>query len=251
MEPKAEILYGIHPVAEALKAGHRTIHAIYLAKTGGSKRLSGLIATAHARRIPVEKLGVARLASISGSDHHQGVGARVQPLPHTPLKSMLACGSAAQRPNFLLLLDSIVDPHNLGAIARSALCAGVTGIILPKDRCAGPTPAASKASAGALEHLAISRVTNLVQAMITLKKNGFWIIGLEGSAPQPIFDVDLIGPVALVLGSEEKGLRPLVRQTCDIAAGIPQNSRLNSLNAATAGAVALFEVVRQRGLQKG
>jgi 23S rRNA (guanosine2251-2'-O)-methyltransferase len=144
------------------------------------------------------------------------------------------------------MLDNIVDPQNLGAIIRTALCAGVDGVILPKDRCASPTPAVSKASAGALEHLRLSRVTNLVQTIKICKNRGLWTIGLLKDAEQSIYTGDLSGSIAMVLGGEQKGLRPLVRKNCDFLFSIPQQGPLDSLNASAAAAIAMYEAWRQR-----
>jgi 23S rRNA (guanosine2251-2'-O)-methyltransferase len=146
------------------------------------------------------------------------------------------------------VLDGIVDPHNLGAIVRSALCAGVAAVLIPKDRCAGPTPAVSKISAGALEHIRLVQVTNLVRSLAILKSHGRWVAGLDRRAPLSIFSADMRLPLALVIGGEERGLRTLVRKTCDLMVSIPQSGGIDSLNASAAAAVALYEIRRQRGV---
>ena len=144
------------------------------------------------------------------------------------------------------MLDNIQDPQNLGAIIRTALCVGVDGIILPKDRSAQPTPSVSKASAGALEHINLARVTNLVQTIKHCKKSGLWVIGLQKDAGQSIYTGDLTGSIAIVLGGEQKGMRPLVKNNCDFLFSIPQQGPVDSLNASAAAAVAMYESFRQR-----
>ena len=146
----------------------------------------------------------------------------------------------------VLVLDGLVDPRNVGALIRTALCVGVTGVILPKDRSVSMTPAVSMASAGALEHIRLARVTNISETLKQLKFTGFWVAGLDPSVEQSIFEVDLSGPLALVVGSEEKGIRLLVKKNCDFLVSIPQKSRVDSLNVSVAGAVALYETFRQR-----
>jgi 23S rRNA (guanosine2251-2'-O)-methyltransferase len=149
---------------------------------------------------------------------------------------------------FLLLLDNIMDPHNLGALIRTALCVGIDGVIIPKDRSAQPSPTVSKASAGALEHISLSRVTNMVDTIKMLKKNGLWIAGMDKMSTESIFTCDLKGFNAIVIGGEGKGVRPLVKKHCDILLSIPQIGPLDSLNASVAGAVAMYEIFRQRQL---
>ena len=144
------------------------------------------------------------------------------------------------------MLDNILDPQNLGAVIRTALCAGVDGVVMPKDHSAPPTPAVSKASAGALEHIRLSIVTNLVHTIKQCKNNGIWIIGLQKDAPQSIYAGDLTGSIAILLGGEQKGLRPLVKDNCDFLLSIPQQGPVDSLNASAAAAIAMYEAVRQR-----
>jgi 23S rRNA (guanosine2251-2'-O)-methyltransferase len=143
-------------------------------------------------------------------------------------------------------LDNLVDPHNLGAIVRTALCAGLFAVIIPKDRSVPPTPAVSKASAGALEHVCLVSVTNLADTAQKLKQRGVWVVGLDGQARQSVFDADFKGPLALVVGSEEKGIRPRVKKQCDYLVSIPQFGRISSLNASVAAGVVIYEALRQR-----
>jgi 23S rRNA (guanosine2251-2'-O)-methyltransferase len=243
---KTEILYGIHPVYEALVAERRRIDEIYLAKESRTGRLEPIVSLADSRDISQRTIATGNFKTIVGPVVHQGVAARVSPYPLTELTDVLQTAPAGDNKPFLLMLDNIVDPQNLGALIRTALCVGIDSVILPKDNCATPTPAVSKASAGALEHIRLSRVTNLVQTIKLCKNNGLWIIGLQKDAAQSIYTGDLSGSIAIVLGGEQKGIRPLVRKNCDFLFSIPQQGPVDSLNASAAGAVAMYEAWRQR-----
>lgn len=248
---KTEILYGIHPVHEALTARRRKIYEIYLHKDRKSDRLDRLASLATSRGVPVRTIGSGDLKGRAGTAGHQGAAARVDPFPPTTVSDILDAGPAKGRAHFLLMLDNIQDPQNLGAIIRTALCAGIDGVIMAKDRSASPTPAVSRASAGALEHILLSRVTNLVQTIKHCKKSGLWIMGLEKDAKRSVYDGDMTGSTAIVLGGEQKGLRPLVKKNCDFLVSIPQLGAVDSLNASVAAAIAMYEVVRQRTENRG
>ncbi len=243
---KTEILYGIHPVFEALEAGRRDFFELYIAKDKTSKRLEKVRALAESKKIPVRRIKHAQIKSMAGSDLHQGIAANVSPYPLAELPDIVDRPRLADTKHFLLLLDNVLDPHNLGAIIRTGLCVGIDGIIIPKDRSATPTPAVSRASAGALEHLFLARVTNLVNTIKALKKKGLWIAGMDRAAEKSIFSCDFSGSVAIVIGGEEKGIRPLVKKHCDFLISIPQRGQVNSLNASVAGAVVMYEAFRQR-----
>ncbi|MGD2269110.1 MAG: 23S rRNA (guanosine(2251)-2'-O)-methyltransferase RlmB [Desulfobacterales bacterium] len=250
---KTEILYGIHPVREALKAARRGIFEVYIAQEKASGRLEKLTALSGSRSIAVKTVKGLRLKQLTGTAQHQGVAARVSPFP---LKDISAIGHAigsADRSDFLVLLDNVLDPQNLGAIIRTAVAVGVGAVIIPKKRSASPTPAVSRASAGALEHVFLARVTNMVNTIKILKEKGVWIFGMDPAATDSIYAVDLTGAAAIVIGGEEKGLRPLVKKHCDSVISIPQAGPVNSLNASTAAAVVMYEAFRQRrcGYDKG
>ena len=243
-----ENLYGIHAVREALLAERRRIFQIYIAEKRAPRRMKELVSIAEMNRIPVRYVSSETIRSILKVEDHQGVGARVSRYPFINMSRLLsACEEGFSVP-FLLLLDHIVDPQNMGGLIRTASCAGIHGVIIPKDRSAPPTPAVSKASAGALEHIFIAPVTNLVRTIQMLQGKGIWAIGLDQNADDSIFYSDVSGPVALVVGGEEKGLRPLVRKSCDMVVSIPQSGSIASLNASAAGAVAMYEIYRQRQL---
>jgi 23S rRNA (guanosine2251-2'-O)-methyltransferase len=159
---------------------------------------------------------------------------------------MIGAAKSVQQDALVLLLDQIVDPQNLGAISRTAQCIGAHGVVLTKDRSAPLSPAASKASAGSLEHTRVAVVTNLVHAITELKKNGLWVAGADRTGLDDLFKTDLTGPIALVIGSEGKGLRPLVKRHCDFVISIPQTGPIGSLNASVAAAVIMYEIYRQR-----
>lgn len=244
MTDKPEILYGIHPVAESLQADRRRIHKVFVASGKRSSRLDSIMALAGKRGVPVEMMSVEKLAALCGNGIHQGVTVKAGPFQYSGIEDILEKGEPQPLP--VLLLDHVVDPQNLGAMIRTALCAGVRGIIIPKDRSAAATPAVSRASAGALEHSRICRVTNLVNTIKTLKDAGLWIFGLDRSGSASIFSTDLSGAVGIVIGGEDTGIRPLVRKHCDGLICIPQEEGVNSLNASAAAAVVLYEALRQR-----
>lgn len=241
-----ENLYGIHAVREALLAGRRRIYQIYIAEKRTPKRMKELVSMAEMKRIPVRYVPFETIRSIVKVEDHQGIGAKASRYPFMDMDRLLsACKKGLTEP-FLLLLDHIVDPQNMGGLIRTASSAGIHGVIIPKDRSAPPTPAVSKASAGALEHIFITPVTNLVRTIQMLQGKGIWAVGLDQTAKDSIFQSDVSGPVALVVGGEEKGLGTLVRKTCDMVVSIPQIGSIESLNASAAGAVAMYEIYRQR-----
>ena len=177
------------------------------------------------------------------------MAAVVSPYPQVAVQEMLQTVQGEDAKRFLLILDNIQDPQNLGAIIRTALCVGIQGVIVPRDRSASPTAAVSKASAGALEHIRLVRVTNLVQTIKYCKTSGLWVMGLQKDAAQSIYAADLSGSIALVLGGEQKGMRRLVKKHCDFLVSIPQQGAIDSLNASAAAAVAMYEAFRQRNIE--
>jgi 23S rRNA (guanosine2251-2'-O)-methyltransferase len=248
---KTEFLYGFHPVFEALKAGKRDFLKVYIAhRDKGSKRTGKIESLVKERCIPFSKVKPSYLDSITGNSRHQGVGADVGPYPVIGFSDMLENQEYDNVPLFILLLDSIMDPHNLGAMIRTGLCAGINGMVILKNRSASPTPAVSKASAGALEHINLARVTNMVSTIKTLKKNGFWILGMDKQADKSVFSFDFTEHVAVVIGGEEKGIRELVKTHCDHMISIPQTGRINSLNASVSAAVVMYEALRQKTVKK-
>ena len=243
---KTEILFGIHSVIEALKAGRRDFHEIYISKEGASsKRIFSIKELADQNRIPVKDIPAMQLKSKTGSDSHQCVGALVSQYPVADFHKIT---TSLNSKSFLLIADGIQDPQNLGALLRTALCTGVNAVVIPKNRAAPPTPSVSRASAGALEHMLLTRVTNITDAIIKLKQKDVWIIGTDMLTENSVFSTDLTVPLAMVIGSEGKGIRPLVKKNCDLVISIPQDGPIGSLNVSAAGAVIMYEVFRQRSI---
>jgi len=243
----ADLVYGINPVREALRGGRRRPLELTVATGARPPRLAELVAVAEAAGIPVRSRERRELDRLADTPHHQGAVLALEPFPYSDLDELLAAWRGSGRAAFFLLLDGITDPHNLGAILRSAESAGCHGVIVPRDRSCPVTAVVDKTSAGALEHLLLCQVTNLARTLEMLKGEGIWCYGLAGEGGAPLFVADLAGNVALVVGSEGGGLRPNVRRHCDGLLAIPMRGRVGSLNASVAAGIALFEVVRQRG----
>lgn len=238
---------GRRAVLELLTVGRRSVRRVLLAEEQDpSPQLDQIEEVAAQRRIPVETVPRARLDAQARTDAPQGVVALARPLEPVSLEDLCRPDKAGTPP-FLLVAAGITDPRNLGALLRSAECAGVGGVVLPRHRSARLSATVTKTAAGAIEHLAFAVVGGVPTALQDLRDLGVWSIGLAGEADQSIYELPLgDGPVALVVGSEEKGLAPLVRRRCDAVAAIPQHGALPSLNVGVAGAVACFEVARQR-----
>lgn len=241
-----DVLFGFHSIIEALRAGRRRFDEIMIDRRRTGGRLRQLLAEVERHGIPIATVSSKRLGEVTASVHHQGIAARVSSYPYAAIEEMMTAAAAEGPPAFLLVLDSIVDPHNLGAILRTALCAGVDGVVIAKDRSAAATPVVSRVSAGALEHVRLARVTNLVRAIQAFKQQGVWVVGMTGRSAADLYGIDLSLPLAIVIGGEEKGLRPLLKKKCDFMAAIPMSGPLDSLNASAAAAVALYEARRQR-----
>ncbi|SHJ35036.1 23S rRNA (guanosine2251-2'-O)-methyltransferase [Desulfatibacillum alkenivorans DSM 16219] len=240
---KTELLYGMHPVREALLAGKRQFLAVYVSESRTGEGKEEILSLARERGIEVK---TPDQSFFKGQDRGgQGVAARVSLFKPIALESLVK-KAGGEQPLFFLLLDEINDPQNCGALMRTALCAGVHGVIMPDKRSSPLSPAVSKASAGALEHMPVARVVNLVRSMQYLKDQGVWFFGLDARASGTVWEADLTGPAAVVVGNEGKGLRPLVRKECDQLVSIPQAGPLGSLNASVAGALSMYEVMRQR-----
>jgi 23S rRNA (guanosine2251-2'-O)-methyltransferase len=244
-----EVLYGRQPVYEALRAGRRQIFRLLLARGVRPAGVAGqCLVLAEQRGVPVQAVERLELDKLASDAHHQGLAAEVSGYPYVDLRTLLAEGPQAGEPLFLLLLDHVLDPQNLGSLLRSAEAAGVHGAILPDRRAAAVTPAAVRASAGAAELLRVALVTNLVRTMESLKAKGVWLAGLEASPSATLYtQASLAGPLGLVVGSEGQGLSRLVREACDFLIRLPMHGRVPSLNAAVAGGIALYEARRQRG----
>lgn len=229
---------GVHAVAAALAAGR--VEALTVER-GRAASLASLLATAERAGIPIAEVGDVR--SVAVTDAPQGIVARCTPIRPASLDQ----AAAAVTPTALLVLDHLEDPRNIGAIARSALAAGIGGMVVPEHRSAPLEATAFKSAAGALEHLVVTPVSSVANAVVTLKKMGVWTVGLDAEGDRSLFGLDLLlEPVAVVVGAEGDGLSRLVRERCDVIAGIPLDRRVESLNASVAAALAVFEVARMR-----
>lgn len=238
-----EVIGGINPVLEALRARGRAFQRIYLARGRSGPALEKLLRLARSHGVKVERVDRPRLDRLYGRPGHQGVVAQVGPYRYFSLQEIIERTKDPQA--LVLILDGVQDPMNLGSLLRSAEAAGAGGVIIPRERAAPMSAAAVKASAGAAEHIPVARVVNLVRAMEELKEEGFWILGTEAGAKAGLYDQELNLKMGLVVGGEGKGIRRLVREKCDLLASIPLQGRIASLNAAVAGALAMFEFVRQ------
>jgi len=238
-----QIIFGIHPVLECLKAKSRPIERLVVAQGASSRSLQGLFDLARQHGVPVRFEPKAGLDRQSGGGTHQGVLAFCASSTTLDLEDLLAALSS--RP-LLVALDSIEDPRNLGAILRTCAASGVEGVVLPKDHSAGLSETVAKTAAGALDHLKIARVTNLVSALNTMKEKGIWIAGVETDQTKRYDELDCTMPLAFVVGNEDSGLRRLVRETCDFLVSIPTPGPIDSLNVSVAAGIVLFEALRQR-----
>jgi 23S rRNA (guanosine2251-2'-O)-methyltransferase len=242
-----ETLYGRNAVLEALRAERRRFRQIIVAdRVRRSETVDEILRRAEGRDIPVRRVERRQLDKL-GDVNHQGVAADVDPYPYVALDAMLELAQKRAQPPFLLLLDCLQDPQNLGTLLRTAEAVAVHGVLIPRRRAVQITPAASNASAGAVEHLLVGRVTNLVRAMDDLKSHFVWVAGLEQAPTASDYRAtDLNMPLALVVGSEGQGLRRLVRERCDLLIELPMRGNINSLNASVAGSLALYEAWQQR-----
>ncbi len=241
----SDYLYGRHAILEALRAGH-PIEQILIAQgvhTRGA--LNELIALAHSAGVRVRQVPRAELDRIA--QHHQGILAEIEEFRYAELDELLAVGRKRREPTFLLMLDSVQDPQNLGTLLRTAEAVGVHGVVLAEHRAAGITPAVVKSSAGAVAHLKIARVTNLSRTIEELKRNNVWVIGIENvSNAEPYSKADFTIPLTLVLGSEGGGLGRLVAEKCDFLVRLPMWGKIESLNVAVAGSIVLYAARIQR-----
>ena len=246
--PQAEadgIIEGRNAVIEALRAG-TAIDKIYLAKGETDKTLGHIASRAREAGVVVVEADRRKLDAMSRTHSHQGVIALAAVREYVSVQSILDAAAAKGEPPLLVVCDEISDPHNLGAILRTAECAGAHGVIIPKRRSAGLTAVVAKTSAGAVSHLPVARVANLPSLLKQLKKEGIWVFGAAADGPVSLYEADLKGPAAIVIGSEGSGMSRLVAETCDVLVRIPMKGKLNSLNASAAAAILLYEAVRQR-----
>jgi len=239
------MIYGVHAVRSALERRGQVV-SLWVQAGRQDRRIQPLVEMAQAQHIPVERVPRQQLDDLLHGAVHQGIAAlaRASAAPRT--WDMEAVLEQIDGVPLLLVLDGVQDPHNLGACLRTAAAAGVHGVIAPRDRAVGITPVVRKVASGAVERIPFIQVTNLSRSLDTLRDRGIWIVGTDGAADSPLYDMDLTGPVALVMGGEGKGLRQLTRKHCDYMAAIPLQAGAESLNVSVATGVCLFEAVRQR-----
>jgi len=242
---ETEIIFGPHSVLAAIKAGKRTINKIYI--TEKNSLGDEIFLEAKKRNIKVVSADKDKISNLAKAKNHQGIAADVSILPFLDFDEFL--NSSLIENKFAVILDSLEDPLNLGSIARSALCLGADVLIIPKDRSVRPTPFASKISAGALEYIPLIVQTNIVNTIKDLKSGGFWVGGLDGEGRDTIENTSIVSPFALVVGSEGKGMRPLVRKNLDFVFKIEQKGPVTSLNASSAAAIGIYECSKKIKVQ--
>lgn len=243
----SEIICGTHAVLEAIRAGKRRVFEVYIA-SGKAEKMAGQIEQeARNHKIPCKKVSGDDLFKMSRVEKNQGIAANVEAYHYAAEDDVLA---QIEGSPFFLILDQVTDPQNLGSLLRTAHLCGVGAVFIPKDNAAGIGPAAARASAGAAEYLPIVQVTNLVQLIKVLKEKEFWVAGADGDSDKSLYDYDARGRLALVMGSEGRGMRPLVREHCDQVLKIPMSGVIGSFNVSVAGAIFLSEFYRQRHVKK-
>ncbi|CAM4251874.1 23S rRNA (guanosine(2251)-2'-O)-methyltransferase RlmB [Paenibacillus alkaliterrae] len=240
-----EIIAGKHPVLEALRSG-RELNKIWIADGAQKSLTQPIVAEAKKQGIVVQFVDKRKLDGLAPGVTHQGVVAQAAAFAYVEVEELLERAGKLGETPFLLLLDEIEDPHNLGSILRTAECTGVHGVIIPKRRSAGLTATVLKTSAGAAEHVPVARVTNLAQTIDKLKEAGVWVAGTDVSASQDVYKMKFDMPLAIVIGNESKGMGRLIKEKCDFLVKLPMLGQLNSLNASVAAGVLMYEVVRQR-----
>lgn len=239
-------LAGPHAILEALKTPGRKVERIYSCRGFGEGALQEIYQLAKSQGVPIIKVTRERLEQIAHTPQHQGLWAPLASFTYETEERVIELALKQGQAGLLLILDGVQDPHNLGAIMRTAEAVGAAGLIIPRHRAAGLTASAIKAAAGAQEYVPVARGGNLAQLLSYLKEKGFWVVGADPSAKKDIYGADFRQPLALVIGSEGEGIRPLVKKNCDLLVKIPQKGKIASLNTSVATAVILYEVLRQR-----
>ena len=249
-ESDSIFLFGVNPVKERLKTSPRDILEIVVAKDRQSGAVRSVEQEARGLGLPVRQLESQALDRLAGGERHQGIAAKVAAYSYCDFDGLLQALSASPGPNSILVLDSVTDPRNFGALLRTAEAVGISHVVIPKDRSVGVTPVVFKASAGAASHLRIYRVTNLRRSIASLKGQGYWVVGLSAGASQSLYGRIYPDKLVVIVGNEGKGIRPLIERECDFIVSIPMMGKISSLNVAVAGGVFLYEVLRQRESSK-
>ena len=245
-----DVLVGRNAVTEALKSG-RGINKLWIASGDREGSVSEIAALAKERGIVVQYVERAKIEALAGGHRHQGVLAYVAPVPYAELDDILKAAEEKGEAPFLVLLDELEDPHNLGALLRTADATGVHGILIPKRRSVSLSATVAKTSAGAVEYVPVARIGNIAQTLKKLKEKGFWVAGADMDGEKAYYEADLTGPLVLVVGSEGRGMSRLTKEACDFIVSMPMVGRINSLNASVAGSILMYESMRQRLQKKG
>lgn len=245
-----DVLVGRNAVTEALKSS-RGINKLWIASGDREGSVAEIAALAKERGIVVQYVERAKIEALAGGHRHQGVLAYVAPVPYAELEDILKAAEAKGEAPFLVLLDELEDPHNLGALLRTADATGVHGILIPKRRSVSLNATVAKTSAGAVEYVPVARIGNIAQTLKKLKEKGFWVAGADMDGEKAYYEADLTGPLVLVVGSEGKGMSRLTKEACDFIVRMPMVGRINSLNASVAGSILMYESMRQRLQKKG
>ncbi|MEO5574402.1 MAG: 23S rRNA (guanosine(2251)-2'-O)-methyltransferase RlmB [Gammaproteobacteria bacterium] len=250
MSERQHLIHGIHAVLAALNLHENSVHEVWVDSARRDVRLTQLSEAARHANIKLHAVAQRELDELAPGARHQGVIARCKALPVYNESDLLALLEHLGEPAFLLVLDGVQDPHNLGACLRSADAAGVHAVVVPRDRAAPITAVVHKVASGAVEAVPFFQVTNLARTLRELQGTGVWLVGMAGEAQDTLYEADLSGPLALVLGGEGEGLRRLTREHCDSLVRIPMMGTVESLNVSVATGICLFEAVRQRGIIK-
>lgn len=240
-----DYIFGRNPVIEAIKSD-RGVEKLFVVKGELKGSIKKILGMGKDKKIPIQYVNKEKLDILSEGGIHQGVAALVTPFEYSTLDDIMEVGSNLNEDPFIIILDEIEDPHNLGSIIRTAECAGVHGVIIPKRRSASVTMTVVKSSAGAVEHMKIAKVNNINDTILEFKKRGLWIYGADVDGTEYYFERDYSGPKALVIGSEGKGISRLVKENCDFLVKIPMLGKISSLNASNAASILIYEVVRER-----
>ena len=248
MSEDAEIIVGRNSVLEALRAG-RSLNKILVAKGERQGSVREIISQARELGLIIQEVDTAKLDQLSAGVRHQGVVAMAAPVAYVEVDDILSIAYEKNEPPFLVLLDELADPHNVGAILRTADASGVHGVLIPKRRSCPLTQTVAKTSAGAVEHVPVARIGNVSQTLKALKKQGLWVVGADMDGTENYYEADLTGPVVIVVGSEGEGMGRLTKEACDFIVKIPMRGQITSLNASVACSLLLYEVLRQRELK--
>nr|WP_092073759.1 23S rRNA (guanosine(2251)-2'-O)-methyltransferase RlmB [Dendrosporobacter quercicolus]NSL47931.1 23S rRNA (guanosine(2251)-2'-O)-methyltransferase RlmB [Dendrosporobacter quercicolus DSM 1736]SDM66880.1 23S rRNA (guanosine2251-2'-O)-methyltransferase [Dendrosporobacter quercicolus] len=248
MDTTADVIVGRNSVLEALKSG-RSVNKVLIAKGQRQGSIKEIIGIARDSGLIVQEVEIGKLNELSGGMRHQGIAALAAPVDYVEVEDILAKAAEVGEAPFLVLLDELEDPHNLGAILRTADAAGVHGVLIPKRRSCPLSATVAKTSAGAVEYVPVARIGNVAQTLKDLKQAGLWVAGADMAGDKAYYQADLTGPLVIVIGSEGKGLSRLTREHCDFLVRIPMRGKINSLNASVACSLLLYEALKQRELK--